>query len=104
MVRVIRVLPLALLLSCSRTGGGEPLPPETFAQAYAAMLEAGITSDTSLTTPAQRADSVLRAMNIDPERFKASVAYSNQDVRRWGPVLDSVVQYLNRKRVEAPAR
>ena len=77
------------------------MTPDAFAQAYAAMLEAGVTPDSSGTPRAQRADSVLRALQIEPERFRASVAYYNRDVRRWGPVLDSVVQYLNRKRQEA---
>jgi len=103
MTRLTLVLPLILVVSCSRTAQNGPLPTETFARAYAAILEAGVTADT-VASSAQRADSILRAMDIQPERFRASIEYCNRDVRRWGPVLDSVVQYLNRKRLEESAR
>jgi hypothetical protein len=98
--------PLLLLLlpvACQRLEsppGPEVLPPRTFALVHGELLQLGL-ERTSLPADSARrrseVDSVLNHLGVTREQFIASVAWYNQDLRRWKTVLDSCAAVLQEK-------
>jgi hypothetical protein len=94
---------LILLLSAYACEARKPTPPPglispaDFADLYVDLLKLGVQvpSNGADTLSARRGvDSLLQAHNATRDAVRASVAWYNQDVARWRPIMDSVTARL----------
>ena len=89
---------LCALAACGPVTGDESYPgPQEFGPVYAEMLiratdPATVTSSGASRQGAQ--DSILASTGMTREEFNATVEWYNQDVKRWGELLQNVVRYL----------
>lgn len=91
---------LILLLaqdSCSSRAPSNVIPEPKFVSVYARLTTATVTArpapPDSLSS-AQLADSILALEGVTREQFDATVHWYNEDVTRWKPFFDKVVQAL----------
>jgi len=93
---------LLLIMQACTSKTSEPLQnPERFAEVYAKILLAG--GDPNLLqredkkTKLARADSVLKSLAIDRQRFEAAVHYFGAKPERWQEVYTHVVAILEKQ-------
>lgn len=93
---------LALLFPGCTSKASNPLQePERFAEIYTKVLLAneveaniGQPKINDVSIRAARADSVLRALGVDRQQFKAAVKYFGEHPERWQEVYAHVVKIL----------
>jgi len=101
--KIIILLSTSLMWACHPASEAHPpIEMDRFAGLYADMLLAPSTGEQSTLDSSQQstlqAKSVLTVWNVTPEEYEATVTWYNQDVKRWGPLLEHVVQKLEERR------
>ena len=83
--------------SCSSRAPSNIIPEPKFVSVYARLTTATVTArpvpPDSLGS-AHMVDSILALEGVTREQFNATVRWYNQDVTRWKPFFDEVVQAL----------
>ncbi len=101
--QILIILSTSLIWACSPVSEARPpIEMDRFAGLYADMLLASSTGQQSTRDSSQQttsqAKSLLPVWNVTPEEYEATLTWYNQDVKRWGPLLEQVVQKLEERR------
>ena len=87
----------AIFAACGPgTVEGRHADPDEFAPVYAEMLILAAGPGSGHSTRMTQ-DSILASAGMSREQFGATVKWYNQDLTRWGDLLQRVVRYLEEK-------
>jgi hypothetical protein len=85
------------VISCKQGKPANVIPEPKFVSLYAKLTTNSVTARPVIPdslSPARMVDSVLASEGVTRDQFSATVRWYNEDIRRWKPFFDEVVQAL----------